>query len=436
MKNKIHWVAFAVIAMASCNKEGRKLIVFGDVINVVIDSTSRRGNPVEPSICIDPNDKNHIFAASILDNMYESKDGGLTWLKSQLKSTYGVFGDPVVRFDFRGNLFYAHLANSKGKAYSSVEFLDRMVVQNRPKGATEFSNGSYPPCDTIKDHDKQWLYVDPEDNTVMMTWTEFDKYGSNDENDRSKIMFSKSVDAGKTWTPALKINELDGGCLDDDQTTEGAVPAAGVNGEYYVVWAYDNKIYFDKSMDKGMTWMQNDQVIAVQKGGWTFEVPGINRCNGMPSIKVDHSKGKNRGTLYVQWSDQSNGKDDTDIWIIKSTDRGNTWTQPMRVNNDETKTHQFFSSMDVDNSNGDIALVFYDRRNYKDDNTDTYLAISKDGALSFQNFKLNKQPFRSKASLFFGDYTDISISNGRIRPIWNFVDGSKVYLYTALIDIK
>ena len=86
--------------------------------------------------------------------------------------------------------------------------------------------------------------------------------------------------------------------------------------------------------------------------------------------------------------------------------------------------------------NGDLALVFYDRRNYKDDNTDTYLAISRDGASSFKNFKLNKQPFKSKASLFFGDYTDIAINDGRIRPVWNFVKGSKVYLYTALIDIK
>ncbi|MEN8163875.1 MAG: hypothetical protein ABFS37_07085 [Acidobacteriota bacterium] len=40
----------------------------------------------------------------------------------------------------------------------------------------------------------------------------------------------KSTDAGETWSEALQINEVSGGCLDDDNTTEGAVPAVHDTG--------------------------------------------------------------------------------------------------------------------------------------------------------------------------------------------------------------
>ena len=88
--------------------------------------------------------------------------------------------------------------------------------------------------------------------------------------------------------------------------------------------------------------MQEDRVIAEQPGGWAFDIPGITRCNGMPVIKTDYSNGPHRGSLYVSWSDQRNGTDNTDIWLIRSSDKGVTWSAPIKVNTDKEKTHQFF----------------------------------------------------------------------------------------------
>lgn len=403
--------------------------------NVMIDSTTLPYSVCEPSICISPIDQNIIVAGSVLNNVYVSKDGGGSWTNDKLESTYGVFGDPVIRADFEGNFYFSHLSNPTGRAYQDDEFLDRIVVQKSTDSGTNWNNGSYTKPSMTKDHDKQWMAVDPSNNNLYMTWTEFDKYGSKEEQDKSRILFSRSTDGSTSWSDPITISDLEGNCIDDDDTTEGAVPAIGPNGEIYVTWAYDEKLFFDKSTDGGSTW-GSDKVIADQPGGWTIDVPGIPRCNGMPITEVDLSEGPHRGNIYVNWGDQRNGTDDTDIWITKSTDGGSQWSNPKRVNDDLAGKHQFLSWMDVDPATGFIYIVFYDRRAYEDDATDVYLAYSTDAAETFTNIKISKSSFTPTIGGFFGDYNDISAYNGTVRPIWTRLDANVQSVWTALIDVK
>ena len=44
-----------------------------------------------------------LWAGAVLDNLYVSHDGGSTWKTSRLKSSFGVYGDPVVMFDQRSH---------------------------------------------------------------------------------------------------------------------------------------------------------------------------------------------------------------------------------------------------------------------------------------------------------------------------------------------
>ncbi len=117
-------------------------------------------------------------------------------------------------------------------------------------------------------------------------------------------------------------NEISGDCIDSDNTTEGAVPAVGPDGEVYVAWSGPEGLIFDRSLDGGDTWLDNDIFIGNHPGGWNFNIPGINRCNGLPITCCDLSYSQYRGTIYVNWTDQRNGEDDTDVWIAKSTDGG------------------------------------------------------------------------------------------------------------------
>lgn len=169
-----------------------------------------------------------------------------------------------------------------------------------------------------------------------------DEYFSPNPNDSSYIMFTRSTNGGQSFSNPFRICEVAGDAIDSSNTVEGAVPCVGPNGEIYVSWSGPLGIVFDKSTDGGLTWLDNDIFVTTQPGGWTFSIPGMMRCNGFPVTTCDISGGPNNGTIYINWSDQRNGSDDTDIWFIKSTDGGNTWSSVKRVNDDPPGKHQFF----------------------------------------------------------------------------------------------
>lgn len=394
--------------------------------NILIDDVNL---PNEPSITINPNNTNQLVAGSNIDNVYTSNDGGLTWTKNTLSSTYGVWGDPVVIADNNNNFYFFHLSNPG----SSQSWIDRIVCQKSTDGGFSWNNGSFMGLNGTKEQDKHWAVFDKINNIIYVTWTQFDEYGSSNPTKKSSIFFSKSTDFGATWSTALKINNIDGSCIDNSTTVEGAVPTIGPNGEIYVSWSGPNGIVFKKSLDQGVTWSANEIPI-LPSHQWDFSVPGIDRTNGMPITACDTSPSVYNGTIYVNWSDQSNGTNDTDVFLSKSTDGGNTWSSPLRVNNDPSGKHQFLSWMTIDQTNGNIYIVFYDRRNYTNNNTDVYLAYSTNGGNTFTNTKISTSPFLPVSSVFFGDYTNIVAHNGIIRPIWSRMDNGETSIWTSILS--
>ncbi len=388
--------------------------------------------PCEPSIAINLANPNNIVAGSILDRVYYSNDGGRTWTTDDLDSPYGVWGDPVVVSDTNGRILFFHLSDPTGRNWSSEEILDRIVCQWSDDGGETWSEGSYMGLAHPKDQDKEWAAVDLNSNTVYCTWTQFDDYNSDDKNDFSNILFSRSSDGGETWSEAIQINELSGDCLDDDNTTEGAVPAVGPNGEVYVAWALDEKIWFDRSFDGGETWEENDIHVTDQPGGWTVDISGINRSNGMPVTAADVSGGEFNGRVYVCWSDHRREGDGQDIWLATSDDRGTTWSDPIRINQDKTDKVQFLPWMAVDPITGGVHVVFYDRRAHDDDHTDVYLATSMDGGSTWVEEKINAESFLPLKHVFFGDYNNISAYDGIVRPIWTEFRGGRLSVWTAV----
>ncbi len=386
----------------------------------------------EPSICINPQNLDQLVAGSNLNKYYISEDGGYNWTMNTLTSPeYGVWGDPCIIVDTAGDFYFLHLANP-----SSGNWIDRIVCQKYDFDASTWTDGTYVGLNGSKAQDKEWAVVDSVTNTIYVTWTQFDQYGTADPTKFSNILFSKSVDAGETWSEALQINEVSGNCVDKDETTEGAVPTLGPNGEIYVAWSGPEGIVFDRSLDGGATWLDDDIFINSQPGGWYYDIPGISRCNGLPVTCCDISGSEYNGTIYVNWTDQRNGEDDTDVWLAKSIDGGDTWTDAIRVNDDGPGKQQFFTWMTIDQITGELLFVFYDRRNYDNTNTDVYIARSNDGGETFENIKISESPFMPSSSVFFGDYTNITAHDGRIRPIWARADGISMSIWTAIIDVN
>lgn len=404
------------------------LTAFSQFQNVLI---SDQNNPEEVSICINPKNTNQVVAAANIDNYYYSADGGLTWEWSILTSPdYGVWGDPCIFVDTAGNFYYSHLSYP-----ANGNWIDRIVIQKSTDGGASWSTGTYVGLNGAKAQDKEWAVVNPLNNDIYITWTQFDKYGSTNSQDSSVIFFSKSTDGGTTWSPPKRINFKAGDCIDSDNTVEGAVPTVGPNGEIYVAWAGPEGLVFNRSTDGGDTWLAKEIFVSDIPGGWDYNVSGLDRCNGLPVTTCDISNGPNRGTIYINWTDQRNGSTNTDVWLVKSSDGGNIWSEPILVNDDTSGRQQFFTWMTIDQTNGSLYFVFYDRRNYTSGNeTDVYLARSTDGGNTFTNYKINENTITPDANVFLGDYSNISVHNGIVRPIWMAYNGSSLSVWTAIID--
>lgn len=394
--------------------------------NVMI---SDRYSPNEPSIMMDPNHPNRLIAASNIANYYISSDTGRTWISATLNSSFGVWGDPVIDVDTAGHFYFFHLSNPPDGSW-----IDRIVCQKTEDHGATWTDGSFAGLNGFKAQDKHWSAIDPATNTIYLTWTQFDNYGSSYPQDSSSIMFSKSLDAGENWTPAIRINKVNGDCMDSDNTVEGAMPCIGPNGEVYVAWAGPGGIHFDRTLDGGATWLDEDIFVDPMPTGWDYSIPGIYRCNGLPVTKCDVSGGAHHGTIYINWTDQRSGDDNTDVWLAKSTDGGNTWQTPIKVNNDAGNKHQFLTWMDIDQTTGYLYFVFYDRRNYDDNQTDVYMAVSKDGGTTFTNVKISESPFTPSPGVFFGDYNNLVVNDGIIRPIWTRLENGHLSVWTALLN--
>lgn len=383
--------------------------------NILIQDT---GNPNETSIAINPKNPDQLVAGANLFNVYTSEDGGYTWTKGKLNSPYGVWGDPCIIADTSGNFYFSHLSNP-----NSGSWLDRIVIEKSTDGGKTWNGGTYTGLNSPKHQDKPWMAYDAAPNSpfkgnLYISWTEFDNYGSSNPQNRSRILFSSSYDAATSWNTPVLVSEMTGDCIDSGNTAEGAMPAIGPNGEVYLSWSLNDTLWFDRSLDGGETWLANDIFVTTQPGGWDFAVPGIYRSNGLPVTTCDLSGGPYHGTIYINFSDQRNGEHDTDIFIVKSTDGGNSWSEPVRVNDDAPGKHNFFTWMTIDQVTGVIYTVFYDRRDYADEWTDVYMAYSTDGGESFTNLKISDTPFFPNPNFFFGDYTGIAAQGGSVHPIW------------------
>jgi len=410
-------------------------------------------NPAEVSVSINPKDTKNIVAVGLghggskfpkaRNFAFVTKDGGKTWKTIAAHNPEPRNqGDDSVVFDANGFVHHCYIAfrrpSRRQTQCSGIHIStsqDGGLTWKKPVVVVDHLNTMAPM------EDKPYIVVNrakgsPYFNHLYMAWTRFDVYGSKNPQDHSQIYFSGSANGGKSFSSPIRISDKPGDCIDGDGTLEGAIVACGVDGEIYVVWSGPRGIEFDKSLDGGKTFGEDRQV-GKQEGGWDINIKGISRANGMPVTVVDQSYGPNRGTIYVNWVDERNG--DPDVFVAYSRDKGETWSKPIRVNDDpqKNKKDQFFTWMAVDPSDGSINIVFFDRRNTDGTHTELMLARSIDGGNSFRNFKIDLPAFEMKRGAFFGDYIGIDAKEGVVVPAFmHFIAPRKLAISAAIFHFQ
>ncbi len=385
--------------------------------------TPKPGYFSEPSVAVNPRNPRQIVAAfQVPATVAYSADEGRTWTSaSAAPKEYKVSGDVSVAYDSRGAAILCFIAFDKlgtknywahGATRNGI-FIRRSLDGGKTWDAEAIPVIQHPTQPGIPFEDKPYIVADTTHGAysghLYVGWTRFTL-------EKSVILFSRSLDGGKSWSPPIEISTHEGLPRDDNGAVEGFTGAVGPDGTLYAVWADGNSIAYAESRDGGKSFARSRKIADTAPS--YFDVEDLPRSNGFPQIGIDPGGGKRGGPLYVTWSDFRNG--DVDVFCSVSTDHGKKWSRAVRVNDDPIHDgrDQFFQWLAVDPQDGAANVVFYDRRNDSGNvKTTVTLARSTDKGKTFRNYAWMPAPFRVRGD-FIGDYTGLAAFQGRIYGIW------------------
>jgi hypothetical protein len=405
-------------------------------------NTTRFGQDFAPdneiAIAVDPEDGDHLLAGSndyyyrfnnstgarqalVPTGFFTSFDGGATWLDGQIpvRSGNGA-GDPAPAFDAKHDVaLMAQLENVGGQGGPYVSQGDVSVSHSHDGGVTWSepvtvmmgTGAGIGPANKAVFWDKEWIAVDNNPGSdhygrIYVTATKFINalQGSYDS---SPIYVSYSDNGGHTWSAPKRISGADSSCTfqstgtntacDEDQFSYPEVASDGTvyvqflngqnDGQWEVDFDFDSQLMLVKSTDGGVTW--SDPVAAVQLEDGLSDMPWSVigrqtvwghqlRWAALGNVSVNPNDPED---VVIVWADRGtpnpNATDDcineipgtapdydpcgagpgsdTDVFMVRSTDGGETWSPRILV--DGGAAQQWFPWADH-NADGSLAIAW------------------------------------------------------------------------------
>jgi hypothetical protein len=417
----------------------------GVIANITGSSkaTVYRNSEGEPSLAVNPTDHNNIIVAYQQDRWSRSggatgivvaytMNGGLTWSHTNVPSTRcggGLPGsagdferdsDPWVAFSANGTAYLASLPFNIGQDFNE----SFAVSKSTNKGATWTSTtvSVDPTAGLANVYDGSKVVVDSVDNnTVYFTGGNYPYKGSghdvldptNNNGKKSQLVFSKSTDAGVTWSPIRVVAQF------PPSTQQGhfeilaippttAHPQGILTGVIQVLNNVINKspsksskdtIAVIQSFDRGNTWSAVKDVATIEHSTLPLDEPfetstglSFNNGNFVGALALD----KNSGAIYASWTDSRfSGKAVNGNVIMKSDDGGTTWSQPINATPGTPVNVSSNVFKIAVAANGTVGVLSYDFRNdLPNDSTwnmDVYLSFFRPNATTHQLDYLSEQ---------------------------------------------
>ena len=227
--------------------------------------------------------------------------------------------------------------------------------------------------DLIDSHDTR-MCVAP-DGTVYVVWID-DRTGVPEVWLNRQLASAEGAKAG--WLPEAKL--VSHGNTPPGETTSSVwnPNVACTDSQVYVVWEDDrdgetesHQVYFNMSPAGGEAFLPTDRLLETDEDGRT------NSFN--PQIAADGP------SVFVTWSDNQNGA--FDILFARSTDSGNTWQDPIRIDSDQPAGGAFsaFPQIATGQGGSNVYITWEDFRNGEGETggLDIYFARSTDRGQSF-----------------------------------------------------
>ena len=297
----------------------------------------------EPSIAVDPNNPNRMAIGwrqfdTTASNFREAgvaytTNGGQTWTAGVLVQNQ-FRSDPVLRADADGNFYYSSLNGD----------LSIDVFKSTNGGA------SWGPPVEAFGGDKQWIAIDktsgPGRGNIYQYWNvQFSTVPG--------MSFTRSTDSGASF---------------ESPTPGPAAPskwgqlAVGPNGTLYSAGATldgSSHVFAKSTNAQFAAQTPTFAVGAINLGGVTAgSAPTVNPVGLLGQTALQAAE---NGNLYMLQSVDPPGPDPLDVMFIRSTDDGDTWSTPVRINDNPAgeNSYQWFGTMSVA-PNGRIDAIWND----------------------------------------------------------------------------
>jgi hypothetical protein len=424
---------------------------------------------------------------------YVSLDGGQNWEGPRqvpyLLDDRVSGGDPVVAFDRDENVYLANISIGV-EEFEFGPIVTFLMVSSIVVGISDDGGFTWPqtvstarsgvdvgelrldPLGRLRGVvvtsflDKPWMTVGPHPDddgrdVVYVTYTDFEV-----EHEilwvgevptfvpralNTTIRMVTSDDNGQTWTEPVDVSptvlraygEIEEpvvpGVVGTNRVVQGSQPVVGPDGTVHVAWLDTTddgsqegrgEMYVARSTDGGETWTDPRLAADFNEVGFRprtsfFRFWG----SSFPQLAIGPE-----GELYLVYVGRPDDRpgDDGDVFLVRSLDDGNSWSSPVRLNDDDGDALQFFPAVDVD-PDGGVHVMWGDMR---DDPAQTryhiYYTSSEDqgdtwgfeleegvrvGDTRVTDFASNPN-FGFPLGLFIGDYFAIEATDEDVYMVW------------------
>ena len=361
-------------------------------------------------------------------------DGGLTWSNAvSLPHTVNGYtsADPCIAFDGNGNIFVSYIDFT---GYNVPPLDGAVYVCKSTDGGLFWGN----PVEVIA------IDSDPGKKAIDRPWMVIDRSGGeNDGNIYITTMNAKTSSVG--YHPYITISTNGGDSfnnwnyLDTTNWLSGILipqpmptPSMSSNGEFFAV--YPSYVFTQNPLAQYI-------IAASADGGSSFNYNSVFTSSGGSSepmakmgylLRSDPSDTNHLTFLYL---DKTYG--DLDVFYRESFDKGATWTEGLRVNDDEISNNRMqdlvWGDFDYD---GDFVVSWRDRRNSTDStyttSSEIWAAVLKKDSINFSpNFPLSNGivVYDSVLSQAGNDFMCVKFANDTIVAAWGDTRTGKLNIW-------
>lgn len=381
-------------------------------------------NEVENSIAVSPlNSKvllvsNNVYSQATGNGgttSWISLDAGKTWLTSDSLVLSPSRADPACVIGrsggTNGRFFVNHL--------NSLDYELGVHYKNTTGGTSwthvEIDPGKSENAGTDKNH----LVIN---NNTSGDFQNYLISGYSEALTTSSLYGYLSTTNGATWSTSRFLIASNSGVDERDFRGINLQWSPPTPNRVYACWTSRSgesppvNIGFRYSSDGGANWNS-------PSGGQIIRnIAGVNALSGKsmplnlqaPSMAVD----MDNGDIYIVFTEKPAGGSTSDVFVIKSTDDGDTWGSPVRAHASSTTKDQWQPWISWDDCTGAVVVTFLDSRGFTgNDGADTYMSVSYDGAATWTDFRVSDSGWDGDG--FSGHYMGLAAKDGIAFPVWS-----------------